>query len=100
MFCVLSAYSFENNSAQFPSAQFTSVNSFQGLTNHQYNITPVGAVSLTETQNNQGYRPSPRKNLQDPNEPYMTPVGDCPIWLLVLFAVGYCYYEKRKTVSV
>lgn len=35
-----------------------------------------------------------------PNPQNQLPIGDCPIYPLLLFAIGYCYYEKRKTVSV
>ena len=52
-------------------------------------------------------RVSPRRTNGDnsgtpgnPGQENQLPIGDCPIWLLLLFAVGYCYYEKRKPVSV
>ena len=36
----------------------------------------------------------------DPDDPFLEPIGDYPIELLVLLILGYVYYRKRKTVSV
>lgn len=36
----------------------------------------------------------------DPDDPFLDPIGDYPIELLVLLILGYVYYRKRKTVSV
>ena len=35
----------------------------------------------------------------DPDDPFLDPVGDFTIELLVLLILGYAYYRKRKTVS-
>lgn len=36
----------------------------------------------------------------DPDDPFMEPIGEFPIALLLLLIFGYVYYRKRKTVSV
>ena len=82
-------YAFENTQAQFPQAQFHSVSSYKQVTNYQPNITPVGATRV----DGQAYSPRPRREGSNVNpggdsgDPNVTPIGDCPIELLITFAI-------------
>ena len=89
MFC----YGFENSSAQFPQAQFQSVNTLSSGTNHQYNITPVGSQDMNGSQIPTH---SPRRvgRGDDPGDPMQTPIGDTP-WLLILLIIGFYIIRKK-----
>ena len=62
---------------------------YSGLSHLPYRVDPCRTTM--ENPGTPGGNPNPENQL---------PIGDCPILLLVLFTIGYCYYEKRKTVSV
>ena len=76
-------FAFENNSAQFPQAQFQSVNTCRTVTgNYEPKITPVGGTAP--------YTPSrPRKVGSDPTIPFPDPIGDYPIELVFTFVIVY-----------
>lgn len=95
-------YGFENSPAQFPQAQFQSVNTLTTGTNHQYNITPVGAQDMNGSQTPMH---SPRRvgRDDDPGDPMQTPIGDPPIILILMLCFIFIYkygnrdYGTRKT---
>ncbi len=99
-------YAFDSTQAQFPQAQFQSVSTYRQVTNYQPNITPVGATTVSGPS----YSPRPRRNNvgpeqgNDPGDPNHTPIGDCPVELLVVFGIIYfamvkIHYNKCKLVE-
>lgn len=89
-------YSFEYASASLPTVEFTSVNNFQTITNRQYSISPVGATTPICSNVYQRTITGPQRVSQDPNEPFTTPIGDFPIYLLVILAIGYMIMVKIR----
>ena len=94
-------YAFENTGAQFPQAQFSSVNTYSMASGHTVNITPVGATTAySESTATQPYRPvGPRRVGEHPNDPYPTPVGDAPIPLILLFVMLYLIITYKKKAA-
>ena len=75
-------FAFENTTAQWPQAQFQSVNTCKAVTNYEPNIIAIGV----ETP----YAPSrPRKVGPDPYDPFLDPIGDVPLILMLLLAALY-----------
>ena len=60
------------------------------------------AIGNTETWSTTPITPPENSShwASDPDDPFLDPIGDYPIELLVLLILGYVYYRKRKTVSV
>lgn len=90
-------YGFENTSIQFPQVQFQSVNTLTTGTNHQYNITPVGAQSMNGSQSSHSPRRSngiEHGDSGNPNDPFATPIGDTP-WPLMLMIIGFYIIRKK-----
>ena len=90
-------YGFESTSIQFPQARFQSVNTLTIGTNHQYNITPVGAQDMCGSQTN--YSPRRANGIghgdgNNPNDPFATPIGDTP-WPLMLLIIGFYIIRKK-----
>ena len=96
-------FAFNDQTVQFPETSFRSVNTYSSCTSYQPHITPVGATEVYGT-NNSGYHPGkPRKvNGNDsngptnPNDPYMTPVGDAPIAFILGLGVLYILVMRKK----
>lgn len=82
-------FAFENTTAQWPQAQFQSVNTCKTVTNYEPNIIAIGG----ETP----YVPSrPRKVGKDPQDPFLDPIGDIPLILMLMLAT---LYAIRKFAS-
>ena len=88
----------DNNQAQFPEANFRSVNTYTTGTTYQPQITPVGSTTVYGTSNttNTQYRSGPRKVGEYPEDPYATPVGDVPITFTIMFMILYIMIMRKK----
>ncbi len=87
----------DGNRAQFPEANFRSVNMYNTNTGYQPQITPVGATTVYGTisnTNNAPCRPHPRKVGEYPEEPYTTPIGDAPIIFMVIFVFQFLCFKN------
>ena len=93
-------FAFTDQTAQFPEATFRSVNTYTTSTSYQPHITPVGATEVYGTTN-KAYSPGkPRRSSvgedTDPNAPYVTPIGDVPIALMLGLGVLYILVARKK----
>ena len=89
----------DNNQAQFPEANFRSVNAYSTGTTYQPQITPVGSTTVygaSSNTNNAPYRSGTRKVGEYPEDPYATPVGDVPITFTIMFMIFYIMIAKKK----
>ena len=94
-----SCFAFESKQAEFPTAQMQSVNSFHSMSSYKPQITPVGSTSAYGTATP---RRTPNNGIEhgdggNPNEPYQTPIGDCPIELLIVFGIIYFAIVKIRS---
>jgi hypothetical protein len=92
-------FAFEQQTqVQFPQVQFQSTSSYQSVTSYTPQITEVGAINVYGShQSTVSHRNGPRRGINDPNEPYMTPVGDVPfIFMLSLCLLVILHKQFRK----
>lgn len=88
-------YAFDN-CIQFPTAQMQSVNQMPSNVSYHSNITPVGAYSPSESSSNSIYNSKPRRVINDPNDPFATPIGE-PL-ILLIFGIIYIFILIRKNM--
>lgn len=96
----LMGFAFEQQTqVQFPQAQFQSTSSYQSVTSYTPQITEVGATNVYGShQSTVSHRSGPRRVINDPNDPFASPVGDPPILFMILIAgISVYFIEKRKT---
>ena len=91
-------FAFNEQTAQFPEANFRSVNTYGNCTSYQPHITPVGATDVYGTTT-QSYAPGkPRRTPQDPTDPKpdIVPIGDAPIAFILGLEVLYVLVMRKK----
>ena len=88
-------FAFEYSQVKFPEAQFQSISTYKSCTSYTPQITEVGATNIYGSQHSSSsYQSGMRKNLVDPNEPYLTPIGDPP-YILMLLIIGFYIIRKK-----